>query len=457
MRLGVMLNRVFRLKHNPLFDEVISYQSEIEKLYVIVPIEDMSDAAEIKKNHYYEVVQGFIDALKHHHIHPFIVPYEGLAEFVKKYDLTHILMPNDIMSYHLDIYDYPHVKLAFEKRDIQLIGCRVNHYFRPGNTLNQKGEPYKVFTSFYRANRPQLMRHDKPLDSYKQIVQYAEKGTNETKIQWQQSQDMERHAREAWMHFLAEDITHYKALTEDVSQSDVSRLGQYLAYGLLDIHEVINDLLDGYEADEVNYEAYLREIMFREFYYVLMTYYPNTATEAFSEKYRQMKWSHNEAHFEAWKKGQTGYPLVDAAMRKLNRTGYMHNRLRMVVSQFLTKHLFIDWTKGEAYFRQHLLDYDNASNVHGWQWSASTGTDAVPYFRMFNPIRQSERFDKNGYFIQSEVKELEGISSKYIHEPTKYQKDLKTQYQVIIGTDYPKAIVDHQAAREYVMTQFKQL
>ncbi len=99
-------------------------------------------------------------------------------------------------------------------------------------------------------------------------------------------------------------------------------------------------------------------------------------------------------------KGQTGYPIVDAAMKKLNRTGYMHNRLRMVVSQFLTKNLFIDWTWGEEYFRQYLIDYDNASNVHGWQWSASTGTDAVPYFRMFNPIRQSERFDAQGYFIK---------------------------------------------------------
>ena len=130
-------------------------------------------------------------------------------------------------------------------------------------------------------------------------------------------------------------------------------------------------------------------------------------------------------------KGQTGYPIVDAAMIKLNRTGYMHNRLRMVVSQFLTK-IYLSIGLGEDYFRQYLIDYDNASNVHGWQWSASTGTDAEPYFRMFNPIRQSERFDAQGYFIKTELEIFNDVVSKYIHDPTKYKDNLQEIYHIEI-------------------------
>lgn len=143
-------------------------------------------------------------------------------------------------------------------------------------------------------------------------------------------------------------------------------------------------------------------------------------------------------------------------MKKLLRTGYMHNRLRMIVSQFLTKHLFMNWTWGEAHFRRYLIDYDNASNVHGWQWSASTGTDAVPYFRMFNPIRQSERFDAMGDFIKEQLQILKDVKPKYIHNPSQYVTAIQQNHQIKIGEDYPKAIVNHKESRDYVMQQFKQ-
>lgn len=287
------------------------------------------------------------------------------------------------------------------------------------------------------------------------MSQIAEKGSNQSDLKFENNKDIEKLARKAWDDFLNGDIAHYDKLTDDVSQDFVSGLGKYLAYGLLDIREIINDLLEDYESDEKNYEAFIREVLFREFYYVLMTQYPETATKSFSEKYRNMQWSYNKTHFEVWKKGQTGYPIVDAAMKMLNRTGYMHNRLRMLVSQFLTKNLFIDWTWGEEYFRQYLIDYDNASNVHGWQWSASTGTDAVPYFRMFNPIRQSERFDAQGYFIKTQLEIFNDVSSKYIHDPTKYKDKLQEIYHIEIGKDYPQTIVNYKNSRDYVMDKFK--
>ena len=143
-------------------------------------------------------------------------------------------------------------------------------------------------------------------------------------------------------------------------------------------------------------------------------------------------------------------------MGELNTTGYMHNRMRMVVSQFLTKDLFIDWTWGEEYFRQKLIDYDSASNVHGWQWSASTGTDAVPYFRMFNPVRQSERFDKDALYIKKFVQTLNDIDAKYLHDTHKYERQIKEQ-GIELGKDYPKQIVNHSESRTHVMSEFKAL
>lgn len=457
MRLGVVFNRTFRIKHNPLFEYVIQHQNEIDQLYFILPIEDLSDAASVKRDDYKTVVKGFVHTLNQCEIYPYILNYDQLGVFVDNLALSHVLMPQDIMSYHQSLYDYPHMKRAFEKHQVKVIGQRVNHYFQPSQTLNQQQQPYKVFMSFYKANRKNLVHRHYKADAYKQVAKIAEKGTNQAHLQINDSDDMEKSARQDWATFLNTDISDYKRRTDDISQDYVSGLSRFLAYGLLDIREVVNDLLAGYDSDEINYEAFIREVMFREFYYVLMTKYPQTATLSFSEKYRGMQWSNNPSHFEAWKSGQTGYPIVDAAMKKLNRTGLMHNRLRMVVSQFLTKHLFIDWTWGEAYFRQYLLDYDNASNVHGWQWSASTGTDAVPYFRMFNPIRQSERFDPNGYFIKSELDVFDDVHHRWLHDPTRYKAQLKENHHIEIGKDYPEVIVEHKKSRDYVMQQFKNI
>lgn len=456
MHLGILLNRVFRLEGNPLFNYIAEHLHEIEKLYLILPIEDLSDAASVKREHYHKMVESFVSNLSKSNISPYIVNYDKLGELSADLNLSHILVGRDIMSYHSDIYDYPHIKAAFQKQGIDVIGQRVNHYFLPTKTLNQQQKPYKVFTSFYKANRKNII--SKPTKNYqlKQLSLYAEKGTNQSHFNVNMNNNIERQARKAWQSFLNNDISYYQQWNDDVALDFVSGISQYLAYGVLDIQEILNDLLDVYDQDEANCESFIRELMFREFYYVLMMYYPETAKVSFSEKYRRMQWSNNQTHFDAWKQGQTGYPIVDAAMQKLNRTGLMHNRLRMVVSQFLTKHLFIDWTWGESYFRKYLLDYDSASNVHGWQWSASTGTDAVPYFRMFNPIRQSERFDSKGYFIKYQLEIFENVEEKYVHNPTKYRNELLEKYQVEVGKDYPKTIVDHKASREYVMHQFKQ-
>jgi deoxyribodipyrimidine photo-lyase len=195
--------------------------------------------------------------------------------------------------------------------------------------------------------------------------------------------------------------------------------------------------------------TWLNEIIWREFYRHLIFHQQRLCKhKSYKTAYDNIVWQSNDKLFTAWCQGKTGYPLVDAAMRQLNQTGWMHNRLRMVVASFLTKHLLIDWRLGEKYFMQHLIDGDLASNNGGWQWAASTGCDAQPYFRIFNPIRQSERFDPNGDFIRKYIPELEQVKGKDIHFPHQYiKKNLLSIY-------WP-AIVEHKEARVKALAFYK--
>jgi len=213
--------------------------------------------------------------------------------------------------------------------------------------------------------------------------------------------------------------------TRDIpSIEGTSRLSPYLRFGLVGYREVVQKALQS------NDETYLNELIWREFYAMILYHYPESSHKAFKAKYDKIEWRNNEEEFEKWKNGQTGYPIVDAGMRQLNKTGWMHNRIRMVVGSFLCKHLLIDWRWGEAYFAKKLLDYEMASNVGGWQWVAGSGVDAAPYFRVFNPYSQTDKFDKKKKYIKKWVPEFESSS-------------------------YPEPMVEHKMARERCLDTYK--
>lgn len=177
--------------------------------------------------------------------------------------------------------------------------------------------------------------------------------------------------------------------------------------------------------------------------------------EPIQAQFRFIQWENDQEKFEKWQQGNTGFPIVDAAMRQLNETGWMHNRLRMITASFLTKDMLIDWRWGERYFQKMLIDYDPASNIGGWQWAASTGTDAVPYFRVFNPTTQSEKFDPEGKFIRKYVKELVALPNNWIHQPEKLTKEEQEEFGVILGEDYPLPIVDHKDRRKKAIAKYE--
>jgi len=204
-------------------------------------------------------------------------------------------------------------------------------------------------------------------------------------------------------------------------------------------------------------ETWLNELLWRDFYFQILHHHPQVAHgKSFKPEFDAIPFPNDKRLFEAWCTGKTGYPLVDAAMRQLNQTGYMHNRLRMVAASFLVKDLLIDWRWGERYFAEHLIDFDLAANNGGWQWAASTGCDAQPWFRIFNPVTQSEKFDADGKFIRKYVPELQGCTSKEIHAPWLMPPLRQQELGLVIGKDYPTPVVDHAMRREQALALYKQ-
>jgi deoxyribodipyrimidine photo-lyase len=202
-------------------------------------------------------------------------------------------------------------------------------------------------------------------------------------------------------------------------------------------------------------QTWLNELIWREFYVSILYHFPYVLDRSFRPNLQDIPWENDETSFAAWCAGRTGYPVVDAAMRQLVETGWMHNRARMIVASFLVKDLLIDWRWGENYFMQHLIDGDPASNNGGWQWTAGTGTDAAPYFRIFNPVLQGKRHDPRGAYVRRWVPELAGVPDRYIHVP--WEMDAETQHasRCVIGRDYPAPIVDHRLARERTLEAYR--
>jgi deoxyribodipyrimidine photo-lyase len=225
----------------------------------------------------------------------------------------------------------------------------------------------------------------------------------------------------------------------------------HLRFGTVSIRELVNLAR---AAGSEGAATWLSELVWRDFYFMILWHFPHVVERPFKAAYGGLKWDQREDLFAAWCHARTGYPLVDAAMRQLNQTGYMHNRLRMVTASFLTKDLGIDYRLGERYFAAHLNDFDLAANNGGWQWAASTGCDAQPYFRIFNPVSQSERFDADGTFIRKYVPELARVPAEFIHAPWTMDADMQRAACCVVGRDYPAPIVDHALARKRTLERY---
>ena len=246
-------------------------------------------------------------------------------------------------------------------------------------------------------------------------------------------------------------IDRYKRGRDFPARKGVSYLSVHLRFGTVSIRELA---AAAHARGGEGAETWLSELIWRDFYFQILWHHPRVVGGSFRPEFDRVAWDAEPGLFAAWCEGRTGYPIVDAAMRQINHSGYMHNRLRMIVASFLTKDLGIDWREGEKYFADQLNDFDLAANNGGWQWAASTGCDAQPWFRIFNPVTQSEKFDPEGAFIRRYLPELAKVPDKYIHAPWTLPPIDQKLAGCVIGVDYPAPVVDHAQARERTLARF---
>jgi len=335
----------------------------------------------------------------------------------------------------------------------------------PEILLKADGSPYTVFTPFSRMWRS-LPFPGSPPDAPEWLPDLPPLPSQEIPSTPRHRVDSpfpagEAEAQRRLASFAELAIRRYAEDRNRMDLDGTSGLSPYLRFGMVSARQAAwaarqAEACARNAFERQGAETWLNELIWREFYAAILFHFPAVRHTAFRPELRHIPWRDDPAGFSAWSEGQTGYPVVDAAMRQLNATGWMHNRARMIAASFLTKDLLIDWRQGERYFMQHLLDGDPAANNGGWQWTAGTGTDAAPYFRVFNPVLQGRKFDPHGDYVRRWVPELAAVPAVFVHSPWEMPADVQKQAGCRIGKDYPAPVVDHHAARQRVLVAYRQ-
>lgn len=350
-------------------------------------------------------------------------PSEIIPKIAQELNCSSVYFNNDYEPYALQRDQ--EIQVSLNNIKIQFIGKKDHVIFEKNEVLKDDGKPYTIFTPYSRKWKANLKEED--------LREYSIEKYSGNLVQKQQEEALITLEEMGFESKVLHDFPNRIAKNEILKNYHFSRnfpavkgtskLSLHLRFGTISIRKL------ALIAREQN-ETYLNELIWRDFYQMIIFHFPKSAENSFKAQYDKIIWEKNEAHFDSWCAGKTGYPIVDAGMRELNATGFMHNRVRMVVASFLTKHLLLDWRLGAAYFAEKLLDFELASNTGGWQWAAGCGCDAAPYFRVFNPQAQQEKFDKSFEYIKKWVPEY-GTSS------------------------YPEPIIEHKFARERILQRFK--
>lgn len=357
------------------------------------------------------------------------------------------------------------VSSFLKERNVEVLAYYDHCIHSAKDILKSDNSHYKVFTPYYNNWREEFKSRELDINYDKLMKITLNNFTDKDKQGREKFCELIDDVKRDFSEFVGEerarkilkDFVNFKLSKYDKNRDlpytdGTSRLSYFLSTGQISIREVYNTIVKmPYSKGK---ETFIKELAWRDFYNMIYHFYPNQYNEEIIPKYRNILWEYGEEDFIKWKEGKTGFPIVDAAMRQLKEEGWMHNRLRMISASFLVKDLLIDWRWGEKYFSEMLIDYDSASNIGGWQWVASVGTDAVPYFRIFNPTTQSQKFDPEGKFIKKYVKELNEIPKEYIHEPYRHIKQLKNQYGIDIEKLYSKPMVDHKIQRLRAIEMF---
>ncbi|MCR9183439.1 MAG: DNA photolyase family protein [Flavobacteriaceae bacterium] len=349
-------------------------------------------------------------------------PLDVFINILKDFDIQNVITNHDYEPYAIkrdkEVADF------LSKKNIGFYTFKDQVIFEKDEVVKDDGKPYLVYTPFMRKWKARFKEHSFKVYETKPILKNCIKHSRLPNVSLSDIGFVQSKIKVPDFDLSKSIIQHYEKTRNFPAKDETSRLSPHLRFGTVGIRQVVEKAVA-----ETN-ETFLNELIWREFFMQILWHFPETQTRAFKKKYDRIEWRNNEGDFEKWKTGTTGFPLVDAGMRQLNETGWMHNRVRMLVGSFLCKHLLIDWRWGETYFAEKLLDYEMSSNVGNWQWVAGCGVDAAPYFRIFNPTTQIEKFDKEKTYIKKWVPEFG-------------------------SNTYPDEMLNHKEARERALSVYK--
>ena len=466
-KLGIVwIREDFRLTRNNALSFATNNHDIVSAIYIFKE-SDFKKKREAQRWWVYNSIKNFKEELNNYNINLELVISKSYQKTLED------LSSNDNLSFYWNkIYEPNYLK--FDNQISKLFNKKnTEHKIFKGNILNEYSEvkksdntPFKVFTPFWKNSEPIYVNKEFPK---KMLVKKRLKKTKILKLQDKLEQILpakpwfkkfenywvpsEKEALKICDNFVNEKIKNYGDNRDIPGIEGTSKLSPYLALGQIHV-ETIWEKCGEIKIKQNGYRKYINELGWREFSHSLINYFPEMLNGNLRKEFDHFPWVENKKNIKAWKEGKTGYPIVDAGMRELHETGWMHNRVRMITASFLVKHLRIHWKEGEKHFRDCLLDFNEANNVSGWQWVSGCGADAAPYFRIFNPILQGEKFDKTGSYVKKWVPELLPVSQEYIHKPWEIPKEIKS---FKIGKDYPIPIVNHKEARESALAAFQKI
>ena len=462
----VWIREDFRLDNNYALAYASENHESVIAFYIYNP-KNFIRKREAQQWWTYKSLENFKTELEKYNIKLELIIGDELEIFSK--------IKSGVTIYWNKIYEPNVISLGKKIRDM-LIKNKVEYKYFKGNILNEfqnvtknDGTPFKVFTPFWRVAE-KIYINSVPskiarLKKIKKKIGYFKKESNLKEIlpkkNWYKKFEKywnisEKEVNKILKNFIQNKIKDYGTSRDIPSIEGTSKLSPYIKHGQIHV-ETIWKKCNEIKSKSIGYRKYINELGWREFSHSLINYFPEMLKGNLRKEFDKFPWVKNEKQLIAWKKGLTGYPIVDAGMRELWETGWMHNRIRMVVGSFLVKHLRINWQEGERHFRNCLLDFNEANNVAQWQWVAGCGADAAPYFRIFNPIIQGEKFDKEGLYVKKWVPELSNVPSKFIHRPWEMELKYQQAINTIIGKDYPMPIVIHEKARASALNAFQSL
>ena len=454
----VWLRRDLRLHDNTALHEAASQSSSISICFVFDTniLGKLKNKIDQRVDFIYQILQDIKLTLKQHGSDIWILfgdPVNEIPKLAESINANAVFVNKDYEKYGVN-----------RDRDVQKKLSRLNKIFQSfkdqvlfeaDEIVTKNNTHYSVFSPYRNNHLEKLLTSGSGTNAYQLDDINFDKFTIEKTLTLDDigfetsnissfqiattHQDIQKQITE-----FKDRLQHYDQTRNFPAIKGVSYLSVHNRFGTISIREIANICLQNYSTP--GSKSWLNELIWRDFYFQIIVNFSHVQDgQSFKQQYDNLQYENNESFFESWKQGMTGFPIVDAAMRQLNTTGYMHNRLRMIVASFLTKDLLIDWRWGEEYFKEKLIDFDFSANNGGWQWAASVGCDAQPWFRIFNPLLQSQKFDSDGKFIKKYVPELSEFDKRNVHEP----------HAKFTPKDYPKPIIDHATQRQKALKMFE--